>query len=317
MSRPSRLPAVLSAAVTAALTGALLSATPTAANAQSATAPKASHVKVCKKAGFPSASKMRLQSSKKVVGKSRGVKAKARAWVYTTSKGTKACVVTSVNSPKVKKTRRTTDIGYSGGSTVTSDAVIRFEEGHVFNATDFFGVQDYFSVWNRKAPKKLSAHVVELFDDVVMTEEEAADFPEGMRGLAGKPYTLEATTLAAEWQLQGTRTLKVKKVKKAKALKARKAKYKKIAKQRKSDLKKATATWKTWTAAQPKTTAEERAWVEFWGETIHIFHRAVAKGEAKAARYVAKQTAKDAMKGIKTQTVYDIEIDIPLALPQS
>ncbi len=314
MSRPFRLPAVLSAVVTAALAGALLSA-PTTAYAESYAAPKAAHVKACKNADFSGASQMRLHSSKKAVGKSGRTKATVRVWVYTNQKS-QACVVSALKSPKVKKTRKTTDVAYSGSSTVVSDAVVRFETGDVFNMPELLGLGDYFSTWNRKPPKKVYAQVVELAVEDVMTAEDLADFPKELRTLKGKRYTMNAVTLGVNLELQGTRTLKVKKVKKAKAIKARNAKYKKIAKQRKADLRKATADWKTWTAAQPQDTAEERAWVEFWGGTVRYFWQEMAKGEAKAARYVAKQTAKDAMKGVKTQTVYDIKIDMPLALPQ-
>lgn len=315
MSRPFRLPAVLSAVVTTALAGALLSA-PTTAYAAPSAAPKAAHVKACKKADFSGASRMRLDSSKKAVGKSGRTKATVRVWVYTNQKS-QACVVSALNSPKVKKTRKTTDVTYSGSSTVVSDATVRFETGDVFNMPELLGLGDYFSTWNRKAPKKVHAQVIELSVDDVMTAEDLADFPEELRTLKGKRYTMNAVNLGVNVELQGTRTVKVKKVKKAKAIKARDAKYKKIAKQRKADLKKVKADSKTWTAAQPQTTAEERAWVKFWGETIRYFETEMAKGHAKVARYEAKQIAKDAIKGIKTEKAYDIKIEIPLTLPKS
>ena len=315
MSRPSRWSVVLSAAVTAALSGALLSAAPATASGQASAAPKSSHVKVCKEAGLGSASKMRLQSSKKAVGKSRGVKVTARAWVYTTSKRKEACVVTSANSPRVKKTGRTLAVEHTGGSALISDAVIRFKEGHVFNATDPFDLGDSDDL-GRTASKNLAAHVVDIHDDEVMTAEDIAEFPKEMHGLKGKAYTIDATNLELKWQVTGTRTVKIKKVKKAKALKTRKANYKKIESRRKADVRKTIATWKKWAAAQPQSTVEERAWVKYYGEVVVDLKRWLAKWEAKSARSEARQKAKDAMAGKKTQTAYDIDINLALTVPQ-
>ncbi|WP_110240228.1 hypothetical protein [Nocardioides gilvus] len=315
MSRPFRLPAVLSAAVTAALAGALLSA-PTTASATTFAAPKASHVKACKKADFAGASRMRLQSSKKAVGKSGRTKATARAWVYTNQRQ-QACVVTSATSPKVKKTRKTTDISYSGYSLVESDSVIKFAQGHQLSMDDFWGDSNSFARWGRKAPRTTSASVIDLVDDGVMTAADLDGLPQELQTLKGQKYRMETTSLVVRWQMYGDRTVKTKKVTKAKAAKVRKAKFKKIAARRTAGLKEARTSWQEWVAAQRQTTAEERAWVKFYGDLIHDMDRMIVKGQAQSDKAMARHAAKEAVRGAKLVSGYRIKIDLPLSLPRS
>lgn len=316
MPRTPRLPAVLSAAVAAALTGALLAA-PTSAHAETRPAPPASHVKKCAAEGLSKASTMRLRSTKKAAGRSGRMKATATAWVYTRDGGSKACVVTSAKSPQVKRTRKTTDVSYGGSSTVESDATIRFVEGgHQFNFPDIFGNSSMFVRWGRKAPTKLDATVIDLVDEKVMTAEDLQDFPAEMQTLEGKRYRMEATSLAVRWQLEGERTAKVKKMKKARATRIRKAEFKKIATRRAAGMKQARKTWKQWSAAQPQRTPEERAWVKFYGGLALDVEKMFVSLEAQAEKSEARQTAKDAVRGRRPESVYDIEIELPLKLPQ-
>lgn len=312
MSLSSRWSAVLTATVTAALTGALLSA-PTAAHAASSPAPKASHVKACKKADFSGASRMRLQSSKKAVGKSGRSKVTARAYVYT-NKDQQACIVTTATSPKVKKTKKTVDIFHVASSIVLNDAVIKFEGGHQFNSNDPWG--DSHSSFGSKPPRSIGASVVDLAEEGVMTAEDLEYFPAGMENLEGQKYRMDVKSLRVHWHLTAERTVKTKKVSKAKAAKARKAKIKKIDARRKSGLRKARTTWQEWVAAQPQTTPEERVWVKEFGDLIHDFERTVVTSQAGADKAMARYAAKEAVRGRKTVKAYGIKIDLPLALPR-
>lgn len=311
MSRPFRLSAVLSATVTAALTGALLSA-PTAASATTYAAPKAAHVKACKKAEFAGAASMRLQGSTKAVGKSGKVKATARAWVYTNTRQ-QACIVTTATTPKVKKSRKRTDLFYSGSSWVENESSIKFEAGHQFNSKDAWSNSSSF--FGGKPRSATNAVVVDLAEEGVMTAEDLQYFPGDLDSLKDQRYRMDVTSIRVNWQLTAQYTVKTKKVSKAKAANTRKAKYKKIDARRKAGLIQARATWQEWVAAQPQTTPEERVWVKEFGALIHDFEKSIVKGHASADRATAKQAAKDAVRGVKTVTPYEIKVALPLPVP--